>query len=358
MNKDRFTISKEVAKTIGLDQAVVLEILNNLLSESQTNKFSLEHVEAETSFWDKQHFNLVLESLVAKGLVKYSHDQISLVKNLTPSKTAPEYSELNIREDKELNTNWSPEPELLEQVSEYGIPDDFALSFVEEFKYQSAEKSERNHSWGIKFLRYVIKKWREKEISNHKESKRKPISSDWYPDDEASQILVKSGVNQEFIEKEIPEFILYWSERNEVSDIWNSKFISHIRRQWARSENLIENNELPCGITQDWKPNEDFYDVLSLSGISGEFAKTCISEFILYWKETGQAHNSWNSKFLQHVKYQWQRQQSFGSNEDLEKRIDASWTGDYKKISDKTTDPDALKKGAERLKKLKEKHGI
>ena len=113
MNKDRFTISKEVAKTIGLDQAVVLEILNNLLSESQTNKFSLEHVEAETSFWDKPHFNSVLESLVAKGLVKYSHDQISLVKNLTPSKTAPEYSELNIREDKELNTNWSPEPELL-----------------------------------------------------------------------------------------------------------------------------------------------------------------------------------------------------------------------------------------------------
>ena len=45
-------------------------------------------------------------------------------------------------------------------------------------------------------------------------------------------------------------------------------------------------------------PKETFYK---------DFANSTIAEFILYWKETGQSHNSWNSKFLQHVKFQWQK---------------------------------------------------
>ena len=53
----------------------------------------------------------------------------------------------------------------------------------------------------------------------------------WLPDDDALEILIKSGINEDFIDKEIPEFILYWTERKEESDIWNSKFIAQ-RRQW------------------------------------------------------------------------------------------------------------------------------
>ena len=35
--------------------------------------------------------------------------------------------------------------------------------------------------------------------------------------------------------------ITYWGERKEESDIWNSKFISHIRRQWGRFKDIKEN---------------------------------------------------------------------------------------------------------------------
>ena len=357
MSKDNLSISKEAAKTIGLNQAVLLEVLNSLLDETKRNLFSEGEILKETSFWERDYLETILKNLAAKGLIKSVEGNYSLIKMKEDPAPIKEYSSLNIREDKFLNTEWSPEPELLEQISEYGIPDSFALTYVDEFKHLSAEKNERNHSWGIKFLRFVIKKWREQEITTHKENKRKPITQQWYPDEEAIEILIRAGVNNEFIEKEIPEFILYWSERNEVSDIWSSKFISHMRRQWAKSENLVENKEMPELINPKWNPNEDFYDVLSLTDITKEFADSSLPEFILYWKETGQAHNSWNSKFLQHVKYQWQRKQSFGSNQNIEKIIESSWTPN----ENKRLDPENLSSAEEKNKqfqKIKDKHGI
>ena len=75
----------------------------------------------------------------------------------------------------------------------------------------------------------------------------------------------------------------------------------------GKTSRYKENNEIPSKIDTNWLPNEDFYDVLSLTDITREFAESTIAEFILYWKETGQSHNSWNSKFLQRIKFQWEK---------------------------------------------------
>ena len=116
----------------------------------------------------------------------------------------------------------------------------------------------------IKDDRFVIKKWRFKEVEDNKKMKTRPIDKNWIPDNDAKEILIKSGINEEFIEKEIPEFVLYWTERKEESDIWNSKFIAHIRRQWGRFKNVKENDDLPSKMTSQWSPNEDFFDILEL----------------------------------------------------------------------------------------------
>ena len=160
--------------------------------------------------------------------------------------------------------------------------------------------------------------------------------------------------------KEVPEFVLYWSEKKEESDIWNSKFIAHIRRQWGRFQNVNEKDDLPFKIDSKWLPNEDFYDVLTLTNIPKEFADSTLSEFILYWKETGQSHNSWNSKFLQHVKFQWQKynqnQNAQGQNL-MDKRIESSWN-----ISEPVKNHKKDQKVSEQMKlnfkKLREKHQI
>ena len=167
-------------------------------------------------------------------------------------------------------------------------------------------------------------------------------------------------MDNDFIDKEVPEFVLYWSEKKEESDIWNSKFIAHIRRQWGRFQNVNEKDDLPFKIDSKWLPNEDFYDVLTLTNIPKEFADSTLSEFILYWKETGQSHNSWNSKFLQHVKFQWQKQNQNLSSQGqnlMDKRIESSWNISEPVIN-KKKDQKVSEQTKLNLQRLREKHQI
>ena len=100
--------------------------------------------------------------------------------------------------------------------------------------------------------------------------------------------------------------------------------------------------------------------MLTLTNIPKEFADSTLSEFILYWKETGQSHNSWNSKFLQHVKFQWQKHNqnltSKGQNL-MDKRIESSWSIS-EPIINKKKDEKVSEQTKLNLQKLKDKHQI
>ena len=55
-----------------------------------------------------------------------------------------------------------------------------------------------------------------------------------------------------------------------------------------------------------WSPSEDLLQLLAMNhNIPRQFALDQLEDFIFYWRDSNQAHTSWNSKFLQHVKYHW-----------------------------------------------------
>jgi hypothetical protein len=127
----------------------------------------------------------------------------------------------------------------------------------------------------------------------------------WHPSVDALQILERTGITREFIEDTIPEFVLYWRERGDDTATWNSKFIAHIRRQWARYNNALEHDQEPRPIAPNWQPNEDVYDILRMANIDIQFAGELLPEFILFWRDAGTPQRSWNTKFLQFIRYQW-----------------------------------------------------
>ena len=363
MTDNFLSFSKDAAKTLGLSEAVVLETIRTKI-QSQNNQFiELDSILKETIFWDEKKTITLISKLQLRGLVNFDKDKkrISLIlskKNIKD--TNVDKIGFGERTESFMEKNWEPDAALIDQASEYGISKSFVLSQLDDFIHLHREKSDTSYSWGVKFLRFVIKKWRSQEISDIKQLKRKPIDQSWQPDEEAIEILTKAGISKEFIKNEIPEFILYWSEKGDVSDTWNSKFIGQVRRQWAKTQHLIDNSELPEPISSDWKPNQDFYEVLALTEIDKTFADSVLNEFILYWKETGQAHNSWNSKFFQHVKYQWQRQQGFNQSQplnDVDRRIQSSWD---LKTEEKTEEIELIskKKVKSKLEELKKKHLI
>ena len=345
----KITFSKEIANTIGLEEAVLLDHLKQ--EESLYGQVSMQQICSDISFWSNEKIFEVLTQLIKTGLI-----------NETIVDGEPHFS--SKKHNKKIlfsnRDNWVPDKDVIDQINEYGIPEDFANLQIDDFKKLNQERNEKDINWGVKFLRFVIKKWRHKEVEDNKKMKTKPIDKNWVPDMDAKEILINSGINEDFIDKEVPEFVLYWTERKEESDIWNSKFIAHIRRQWGRFKDIKENNNSPSVMTSDWNPNSDFFDILEMTDIPKEFAENAKLEFIMYWKESGQSLNSWNSKFLQHVKFQWERAnkgQTPQLSKQIDKRIESSW-----EIQDSSSAKPSKKLDAETLqenfKKLKEKHQI
>ena len=346
MTDSKISFSIEIANTIGLEEAILLEYLKK---EESQSKVSFEKVSTDLGFWPNKKSAELLSNLIKKGLVSESiFEGIKYFSTKKPNQT----SKTN------TDNNWIPEKEVFDQINEYGIPQDFANLQIDDFKKLNEERNEAEKNWGVKFLRFVIKKWRYKEVEDNKKKKTHPMKRNWIPDEDAIEILIKSGINEDFIEKEIPEFILYWTERKEESDIWNSKFIAHIRRQWGRFKDVKESDDLPSKMTSEWMPNNDFFEILELTEIPREFAENAKPEFILYWKETGQSLSSWNSKFLQHVKYKWgktNKGQTPQLSEQIDRRIESSWKIQESIRTQAQPDNGIIQ---EKFKKLKEKHQI
>ena len=347
MTDSKISFSIEIANTIGLEEAILLEYLKE---NESLDKISLKQINTHLGFWNENRTSDLLNKLIKRGLVMESN----LGGTIYFSSRKPNQVSKPI-----IENTWMPEKEVFDQITEYGIPEDFANLQIEDFKKLSEERNQKDKNWGVKFLRFVIKKWRHQEVEENKKKKMKPMEKTWLPDDDALEILIKSGINEDFIDKEIPEFILYWTERKEESDIWNSKFIAHIRRQWGRLKDVRENDDLPSKMTSEWRPNEDFFDILELTDIPREFAENTKPEFIMYWKETGQSLNSWNSKFLQHVKYNWEKTnkgQTPQLSDQIDRRIESSWKIEESSLK-RAPQPDN-EMIQEKFKKLKEKHQI
>ena len=345
----KITFTKEIANTIGLEEAVLLEHLKQ--EERLYGQVSMQQISSDVSFWSNEKILEVLTQLIKTGLINETIiDGVTYFSSKKHNKKIPT----------SYRDKWVPDKDVIDQINEYGIPEDFANLQIDDFKKLNQERNEKDINWGVKFLRFVIKKWRHKEVEDNKKMKTKPIDKNWVPDMDAKEILINSGINEDFIDKEVPEFVLYWTERKEESDIWNSKFIAHIRRQWGRFKEIKENDNSPSAMTSDWSPNSDFFDILEMTDIPKEFAENAKLEFVMYWKESGQSLNSWNSKFLQHVKYQWERAnkgQTPQLAKQIDKRIESSW-----EIQDSSSAKPSKKLDAETLqenfKKLKEKHQI
>lgn len=238
-------------------------------------------------------------------------NQPSPVPSVAPP-VAPAFSPLALATKRSaglLPMHWLPSEDLLQLLAlNHNIPRQFALDQLEDFIFYWRERGETSHAWENKFRQHVISLWR-REQQDRAEAFRVPqptiLDNNWRPSADAMDIMLRGDIARDFIEESIPEFILYWRERGTNPKELNSKFIQHIRIQWAKFTSSLEHSTEPKRISDQWQPAEDVYDILRLSHIDTEFGRSLLPEFIVYWRDSNQAHTSWNSKFLQHVKHHW-----------------------------------------------------
>lgn len=341
-------ISPSLAATLGLEEAVLLSVLHELFLHRaqqgwlQVNEATLV---AFLPFWQPQDIQRVATSLCDKGVLQLRSppylssgvldfslgDEAPATKKssaIAKTKTKPKAVAVVGRATL-IAPMWQPDTEVQRQLMQWGVAQEFIEQQVPEFVRYWHERGEAHHAWDSRFQKQVQRLWREHELHGARLRQNTAITAHWQPSVDAVEILTRSGVSREFIDDSVPEFVLYWRDRGELSTTWDSKFLQHVRRQWAVFTAKLANDPTPRAITAQWQPSADVYDILQMAEIDLEFARQQISEFVLYWLDSKQVHASWNSKFLHHVKYRWARrheQQWQGENDGfIATHTDRSW---------------------------------
>jgi DnaT DNA-binding domain len=318
--------SPVLAATIGLEEAILLQHLQHLFEHRATQlrrgyawlDVDRAYLLRTLPFWTVEDLHRITRSLADKGVLLLDSPPLLTAEQLVfavnepvregvsaaPPPTVPSRRSAGL-----LPAQWSPSEDLLQLMTmNHNIPRQFALDQLEDFIFYWRERGETRHAWENKFRQHVTSAWRRHQ-QGHAEAFRvpreTPLDNFWRPSEDALEILGRADIDRDFIEQAIPEFILFWRERGTSPKELNSKFIQHMRIQWAKYSSSLEHSTEPKRITERWQPAEDVFDILRLCHIDTEFARSLLPEFIVYWRDSNQAHTSWNSKFLQHVKYHW-----------------------------------------------------
>jgi hypothetical protein len=327
-------ISPTLAATIGLEETVLLQLLQECRSHGtaqQSQGYDWITVSGEkllnlTPFWREDDIRRLSMGLHEKGLLLIGGAPFSAVQDFrfafneaVAASSAPRQPAANHpatkaaanntpHSAKTIGNSWQPSQDAVRQLSQLGVTQSFAEQQIPQFVAYWRDRNVPRHSWESKFIKEVWRQWQQAEATSNRRRQEVALSSEWRPSNDALQILIRQGgINANFVEDAIPEFILYWRDRGDLSSTWDSKFIQHIRRQWQFYTGMMEQDAMPRTISAKWQPKESVYDVLQMANISRQFAEQLLPEFILYWQENGTPQCSWSTKFLQYVKRQWAR---------------------------------------------------
>lgn len=350
-----------------------------LLQGQQQLVLNNDTVRQQLPFWHDQQIRITVRSLHEKGLLQLAsalfpddpqlvisftqNDQAnSQVAEHTPNyQTAPipqhtqqpmqarqSAQQITHNTSQQIDDSWQPAAATLARLQQHGITDSFCWANMDEFLLQAQEKGRGRNDWNTQFFRHMKNKWVYQQTDAFKKkqsiaqdlpfsidrkassnntvdphqrfqvttpSEAQSMAGQWSPSSDAVQILQRSGIEAEFIQDAVAEFVLYWQERGDAHKTWSTKFIQHVRQQWARFQSSEQHSTVPTRMNENWQPSSDCFDILVMAHIDGQFAQQLLPEFILYWKDSNQMMTSWNSKFLQYVKQKWgQRLTASSSN--------------------------------------------
>ena len=223
--------------------------------------------------------------------------------------------------------DWYPDDNWVKVCKQHSIPEKFIRDLVPEFVSYWRDRGQARFSWGNAFYKHVLKEWRNEQSRQGAFELATTMSADWRPSEDAVGILVNAEINARFIEDAIPEFVLYWRERGAVHGAWNSKFIEHIRRQWAKFSASFGRDDTPNLIPDQWEPSTECYEILQLAEIDESYAYSRVPEFVMYWKDSKQVNPSWNTVFLRFIKQDWARKLKEIENADLVNAEDKTLVG-------------------------------
>lgn len=208
-------LPKEWQPSQALQTQIASEGIPSTFVGKVLNKFSLYHQRSGTTHlnWDMPFFSWVKEEWQKQD---------------TPF--------MESKKAIAMHSEWQPDGHTIDYLT--GISSNIDRRFIEEcipeFIHKWTEKKAIYSEWGSVFVKHVSEQWQFVQAGVNRNPERKPISKQWRPSADCLDILqIQSGIDRQFIETQIPEFILYWTNRAEPMHSWDNIFLRHLKHQWA-----------------------------------------------------------------------------------------------------------------------------
>ena len=123
----KFSFSRDIATTIGLECAVIYELLKN----KKTDYISISELNDELNFWPNQKIIEYVAELDQKGLISFDlkRGRLSIKNKISKTKLQTPKS----FDKSEMGINWQPSDDVVEILLKAEISEDFIHNLIPEF---------------------------------------------------------------------------------------------------------------------------------------------------------------------------------------------------------------------------------
>lgn len=309
-------ISPTLAATLGLEEAVLLTALGDLLpflpAEPHPGRewytAEAEHLRALLPFWQPADIQRVATSLRNQGALllgaapygsslqlKFALPQAGAQKE--PPRRPPERRSAN-----SISPSWQPDAETLARISQLGVPEHFVREQLPGFVTYWRERGESRHSFGSLFLKQVKSQW---EAFRATASRKQPLPADWQPLPDTLRKLADEGVPSTFVRRCRQRFVDYHRESGKQSISWDLEFNDWVMEDWEKQDAPFIEKSKPQPMTRDWSPSEHTWEQLERLAINPGFAAELLPEFIYKWLERGGHSARWGELFIEYAREEW-----------------------------------------------------
>ena len=317
-------LSPTLAATLGLEEAVLLTALGDLLPfltrESHPGRdwytADSEQLRQILPFWQPADIQRVATSLRNQGallLGSAPYGGSGILKFAVPAGRAdqphgaersaqPPATMAGGRSANTIAPNWRPDGETLARISQLGVPEHFVREQLPEFVTYWRDRGESRHSFGSLFLKQVKSKW---EAFRATQDRKRPLPEDWRPSQETLSKLSDEGVPSTFVHRCMQRFAEYHRSSGKQSVSWDLEFNDWVMEDWEKQDTPFIEKRKPVAMTRDWQPSEATWEQLRRLAINPSFAAELLPEFIYKWLERGGHSARWGEQFIEYAREEW-----------------------------------------------------
>lgn len=134
-----------------------------------------------------------------------------------------------------IHETWRPSADAMDiLIRQAQVRREFIEDAIPEFILYWQERGDRLKTWNSKFIQHIRLQWKKFHSAIESSTDPRPIHSNWQPSEDVYDVLRLANIDIHFAQSLIPEYVIYWKDTNQLHTSWNTRYLQHVKRHWAK----------------------------------------------------------------------------------------------------------------------------